>query len=119
MEEGEEDEEGDEPQMMEQPVPDGPHEAEEGEDSVGLLGVGTRSPKSSMVSSRRRRSHRSDSGRSHSDSRSGSHLIKIPYRFSRAFSDAVTHPEHRSCLAIVVGSSAVNTLSCEFVYGSS
>ncbi|KAG1843186.1 hypothetical protein F4604DRAFT_1596954 [Suillus subluteus] len=67
----------DEPQMMEQPVPEGPHEAAEGEDSVGLLGVGPRSPKSSMVSSRRRRGHRSDSGhsqsgRSRSGSRSGS-----------------------------------------------
>ncbi|KAG1729358.1 uncharacterized protein EDB91DRAFT_1060049 [Suillus paluster] len=66
-----------EPQMMEQPVPEGPHEAAEGEDSVGLLSVGPRSPKSSMVSSRRRRGHHSDSGRSQSgrsrsDSRSGS-----------------------------------------------
>ncbi|KAG0692175.1 hypothetical protein DFH29DRAFT_1009200 [Suillus ampliporus] len=79
-EEGEEEDDeddDDEPQMMEQPVPEGPHEAAEGEDSVGLLGVGTRSPKSSMVSSRRRRGHHSDSGRSQSgrsrsDSRSGS-----------------------------------------------
>lgn len=81
-EDGEDDEEeaedqDDEPQMMEQPVPEGPHEAAEGEDSVGLLGVGPRSPKSSMVSSRRRRGHRSDSGhsqsgRSRSGSRSGS-----------------------------------------------
>ncbi|KAG1717722.1 uncharacterized protein EDB91DRAFT_1189462, partial [Suillus paluster] len=60
-----------EPQMMEQPVPEGPHEAAEGEDSVGLLSVGPRSPKSSMVSSRRH-SGRSQSGRSRSDSRSGS-----------------------------------------------
>ena len=67
-----ENEEFDEPQMMEQPVPEGPQEAAEGEDSVGLLGVGTRSPKSSMVSSRRRRGHRSDSGRSRSNSHSGS-----------------------------------------------
>ncbi|KAG1838230.1 hypothetical protein C8R48DRAFT_782462 [Suillus tomentosus] len=69
-EDGEEEEQTedqyDEPQMMEQPVPEGPHEAAEGEDSVGLLGVGPRSPKSSMVSSRRRRGHRSDSGRSQS-----------------------------------------------------
>lgn len=75
--EEEAEEQDDEPQMMEQPVPEGPHEAAEGEDSVGLLGVGPRSPKSSMVSSRRRRGHRSDSGRSQSgrsrsDSRSGS-----------------------------------------------
>lgn len=70
--EEEDEDEVDEPQMMEQPVPEGPHEAAEGEDSVGLLGVGTRSPKSSMVSSRRRRGHRSDSGRSRSNSRSGS-----------------------------------------------
>lgn len=71
--EEEEEDQDDEPQMMEQPVPEGPHEAAEGEDSVGLLGVGPRSPKSSMVSSRRRRGHRSDSGRSQSGrSRSGS-----------------------------------------------
>lgn len=82
-EDGEDDKEeaedqDDEPQMMEQPVPEGPHEVAEGEDSVGLLGVGPRSPKSSMVSSLRRRGHRSDSGRSQSGrsrsgSRSGSH----------------------------------------------
>lgn len=67
-----EDEDVDEPQMMEQPVPEGPQEAAEGEDSVGLLGVGTRSPKSSTVSSRRRHGRHSDSGRSRSNSRSGS-----------------------------------------------
>jgi len=64
-EEEEEEEEGAEPQMMEQPEPEGPHEAAEGEDSVGLLGVMPRSPRSSNVSSRRRRGRR--------DSRTGSH----------------------------------------------
>ncbi|KAH7886484.1 hypothetical protein F5I97DRAFT_1807277 [Phlebopus sp. FC_14] len=70
-EEGDEDEE---PQMMEQPEPEGPHEAAEGEDSVGLLSVVPRSPRSSNVSSRRRRGrHDSQSGsRSRSNSQSGS-----------------------------------------------
>ena len=49
-----------EAQMMEQPEPEGPHEAAEGEDSVGLLSVVQRSPRSSNVSSRRRRGRRSD-----------------------------------------------------------
>ena len=59
-----------EPQMMEQPEPEGPHEAEEGEDSVGLLGVPQRSPHSSNVSSRRRRGRRSDQSSSQSRSNS-------------------------------------------------
>ncbi|KAF9236138.1 hypothetical protein BU15DRAFT_50518 [Melanogaster broomeanus] len=74
-----EDEEGgaeQEPQMMEQPEPEGPQEAAEGEDSVGLLGVVPRSPRSSNVSSRRRRgrhdSHSGSHSRSNSISGSGS-----------------------------------------------
>jgi hypothetical protein len=70
----EEDEEVDdaeeEPQMMEQPEPEGPQEAAEGEDSVGLLGVAQRSPRSSNVSSRRRRGRRSDQSSSQSRSNS-------------------------------------------------
>ncbi|KAG6331113.1 hypothetical protein ID866_7976 [Astraeus odoratus] len=69
LDDGEEEEV--EPQMMEQPEPEGPHEAAEGEDSVGLLGVMPRSPRSSNVSSRRRRGRR-DSSRSDSQSRSAS-----------------------------------------------
>jgi hypothetical protein len=60
---------------MEQPMPEGLHEALGGEDCVDLLGVGPHSPKSSMVSSRRHRGHRSDSGHSqYGRSRSGSRL---------------------------------------------
>ncbi|KAI5999094.1 hypothetical protein EDD15DRAFT_2527946 [Pisolithus albus] len=74
--EGEEEEDV-EPQMMEQPEPEGLHEAAEGEDSVGLLGVMPRSPRSSNVSSRRRIGRRdshsgSHSSRSDSQSRSAS-----------------------------------------------
>lgn len=69
-EELDEDEEVDdaseEPQMMEQPEPEGPHEVAEGEDSVGLLGVPPRSPRSSNVSSRRRRGRRSSQSGSQS-----------------------------------------------------
>ena len=74
-EEEEEEEEDAELQMMEQPEPEGPHEAAEGEDSVGLLGVMPRSPRSSNVSSRRRRgsyASRSDSVSTSSRSRAGS-----------------------------------------------
>ena len=56
--------------MMEQPEPEGPHEAAEGEDSVGLLGVPQRSPRSSNVSSRRRRGRRSDQSSTQSRSNS-------------------------------------------------
>ncbi|KAH7907435.1 hypothetical protein BJ138DRAFT_1014511 [Hygrophoropsis aurantiaca] len=66
--EDEEEEEGMD-HMMEQPEPEGPHEAAEGEDSVGLLGVPTRSPRSSAASSRRRRGN---SAGSRSGSLSGS-----------------------------------------------
>ncbi|KIK95395.1 hypothetical protein PAXRUDRAFT_778287 [Paxillus rubicundulus Ve08.2h10] len=72
-EEADEDEEAndvEEPQMMEQPEPEGPHEAAEGEDSVGLLGVVPRSPRSSNVSSRRRRGRRDSHSGSHSRSNS-------------------------------------------------
>ena len=64
------DDAGEEPQMMEQPEPEGPYEAAEGEDSVGLLGVPPRSPRSSNVSSRRRRGRRSDQSSSQSRSNS-------------------------------------------------
>ena len=66
----EEEDAEEEPQMMEQPEPEGPHEAAEGEDSVGLLGVPQRSPRSSNVSSRRRRGRRSDQSSSQSRSNS-------------------------------------------------
>ncbi|KAI6008835.1 hypothetical protein F5J12DRAFT_905195 [Pisolithus orientalis] len=46
------------PKMMEQPEPEGPHEAAEGEDSVGLLGV--------MPRTRRRRGRRDSRSNSHS-----------------------------------------------------
>ncbi|KIJ62393.1 hypothetical protein HYDPIDRAFT_94511 [Hydnomerulius pinastri MD-312] len=68
--EDDEEEEDEEPQMMEQPEPEGPHEAAEGEDSVGLLGVVPRSPRSSNVSSRRRRGRRDSHSGSHSRSNS-------------------------------------------------
>ncbi|KAH7921692.1 hypothetical protein BV22DRAFT_1132073 [Leucogyrophana mollusca] len=64
----EEEEEEEEDQMMEQPEPEGPHEAAEGEDSVGLLGVPTRSPRSSAASSRRRRGNSTSGSRSNSQS---------------------------------------------------
>ncbi|EGN97609.1 hypothetical protein SERLA73DRAFT_169901 [Serpula lacrymans var. lacrymans S7.3] len=67
------DDEEHEMEMMEQPEPEGPHEAAEGEDSVGLLGVPARSPRSSLVSSHRRRGKGFPSGTSsRTSSQSGS-----------------------------------------------
>ncbi|EIW73958.1 hypothetical protein CONPUDRAFT_86097 [Coniophora puteana RWD-64-598 SS2] len=72
----EEEEEGigeDEMEMMEQPIPEGPQEAAEGEDSVGLLRVNSRSPRGSLVSSGRSRRRRArTSSMSNSGSGSGS-----------------------------------------------
>jgi len=68
LDEPEEEEEHVEAQMMEQSEPEGPREAAEGKDSVGLLGVMPRSPRSSNASSRRRR------GRG--DSRTGLHASR-------------------------------------------
>ncbi|KII84855.1 hypothetical protein PLICRDRAFT_57382 [Plicaturopsis crispa FD-325 SS-3] len=53
-------------EMMEQPEPEGPHEAAEHDDSVGLLSSAGPSPKASFVSNRR-------GARSRSISRSNSH----------------------------------------------
>lgn len=75
---GDDEEYSDEEDIMEQPIPEGPHEAAEGEDSVGLLSAG-HSPRTSFVGvthrpsnvSRRSRGS-SQSGSSSSRSRTGS-----------------------------------------------
>ncbi|KAL0581264.1 hypothetical protein V5O48_000747 [Marasmius crinis-equi] len=63
-EEDEGGEEFDDSMMMEQPVPEGPHEAEEGEDVVGLLSNSRGpSPRTSMTGIRRRASNSFGSSR--------------------------------------------------------
>lgn len=95
---GNDDEYTDKEEPMEQPVPEGPSEAAEGEDSVGLLSA-TPSPRPSFIGlghrpsnlSRRSRGSRSDSQSRSSSSRSRAHsLIQSIGAASRSSLELVT-----------------------------